>query len=102
MSEATSTVAELVKTFLLDAVGVKPELLDNPSLKLEDLGVDSLSAAEMLFEVEDKFGVNIEDVSALKSMTVSQVCFHFQQLVDARQIRIGIDGAADAPLGVAA
>lgn len=35
----------------------KSELTNNKSL--EDLGIDSLTLAEFMFEIEDKFGVNL-------------------------------------------
>lgn len=45
----------LVKKFDLDSANVTPEST------LESLGLDSLSVIELLFDLEDEFGIKIPD-----------------------------------------
>lgn len=76
------TVAELLNTYLLSA-GIAPALLENPANKLSDLGLDSLGVAEMLFEVEDRFGISVDDPMAMKEMTVAEACAFFESRIAA-------------------
>jgi acyl carrier protein len=50
--------ADLIRTFLTDRLGVEPGQVQPASL-LADLGVDSLMLAELLFEAEDRLGIEI-------------------------------------------
>jgi acyl carrier protein len=50
--------ADLIRTFLTDRLGVEPSQVQPASL-LADLGVDSLMLAELLFEAEDRLGIEI-------------------------------------------
>ncbi|MDP3167687.1 MAG: phosphopantetheine-binding protein [Hydrogenophaga sp.] len=50
--------AELIRTFLTDRLGVEPDQIQPASL-LADLGVDSLMLAELMFEAEDRLGIEI-------------------------------------------
>ncbi|WP_439588633.1 acyl carrier protein [Hydrogenophaga sp.] len=50
--------ADLIRTFLTDRLGVEPSQIQPASL-LADLGVDSLMLAELLFEAEDRLGIEI-------------------------------------------
>ncbi|MGE0099157.1 MAG: acyl carrier protein [Hydrogenophaga sp.] len=50
--------ADLIRTFLSDRLGVEAGLVQ-PASRLADLGVDSLMLAELLFEAEDRLGIDI-------------------------------------------
>jgi acyl carrier protein len=50
--------ADLIRTFLTDRLGVEPGQVD-PAARLADLGVDSLMLAELMFEAEDRLGIEI-------------------------------------------
>lgn len=50
--------SELIRTFLTDRLGVQPEQIQ-PGAALAELGVDSLMLAELMFEAEDRFGVEM-------------------------------------------
>lgn len=45
---------------LTDKYDIKPEAI-RPEATLEELGLDSLSVAELLFDVGDKFGIDVPD-----------------------------------------
>ncbi len=45
---------------LTDKYDVKPDAI-RPDATLEELGLDSLSVAELLFDVGEKFGIDVPD-----------------------------------------
>lgn len=49
---------DLIRTFLTDRLGVQPEQV-TPEALLAELGVDSLMLAELMFEAEDRLGIEI-------------------------------------------
>ncbi|MDP3251227.1 MAG: phosphopantetheine-binding protein [Hydrogenophaga sp.] len=63
--------ADLIRTFLVDRLGVEPDQVQPASL-LADLGVDSLMLAELLFEAEDRLGIQIPSDIPLPS-TVAEM-----------------------------
>ncbi|WP_066269670.1 acyl carrier protein [Hydrogenophaga palleronii] len=59
---------ELIRTFLTDRLGVDPDQVQ-PDAVLADLGVDSLMLAELMFEAEDRLGIEIpSDVQPPKTV----------------------------------
>jgi acyl carrier protein len=74
----------IVDKFLTEQAGVPAEKLADPSLKMQDLGIDSLGVVEMLFEIEDRYGVHIEDAARFQRMTLNEVVSHVEQLVRAK------------------
>ena len=68
--EQTNNIRALMVDYLVNQGGIPAEVAANGSLKVEDLGVDSLSMVEMLYEVEDKYGIRVENLTALKDMTI--------------------------------
>ncbi len=55
-----------------------------PDAELESLGVDSLALIEIVFEVEDEFGIRI-DGDAVRFKTLGDVVRHVDQLLLAPQ-----------------
>ncbi|MCO5976040.1 acyl carrier protein [Ideonella oryzae] len=64
-------LSELIKNYLVDTAGVDATKLAQPDLMVSDLGLDSLSLVEMLFEVEDRFGFQISDPMRFQTMSFS-------------------------------
>lgn len=63
---------ELIRTFLVDRLGVQPDQV-LPEALLAELGVDSLMLAELMFEAEDRLGINIpSDVQPPKTVAEMQ------------------------------
>ncbi|QHE88387.1 acyl carrier protein [Hydrogenophaga sp. BPS33] len=50
--------SEMIRTFLVDRLGVEAEQVQ-PHALLAELGVDSLMLAELMFEAEDRLGIDI-------------------------------------------
>lgn len=69
--------AELIRTFLTDRLGVEPGQVQ-PAALLADLGVDSLMLAELMFEAEDRLGIEIPS-----SLTPPRTVADMQAALDA-------------------
>lgn len=65
----------------------------DPDTTLEALGIDSLGVIELLFEVEEAFGIRIDPDSAQSLRTVGEVAEHIDRLVAARDGGAPLDGA---------
>ena len=50
--------AELIRNFLIERLGVESHQI-HPEALLAELGVDSLMLAELMFEAEDRLGIEI-------------------------------------------
>jgi acyl carrier protein len=72
--------AQAVKTLIVDylarCAGVDPKRLSDAQITLDSLGIDSLSMVEMLWELEDKLGLHVEDTAQLPGMTLDQLVAH--------------------------
>jgi acyl carrier protein len=51
---------DYIKQLLIEKHDVKPDVI-RPEATLAELGLDSLSAAELMFDVADKYGIDIPD-----------------------------------------
>ena len=87
-----NTTVELLREILVKDYKLDPDslTLDTP---LEDLGIDSLGVAELLFTVEDVFKVKVSTES-VKLTTVGDVVGYVDALVAAQH-------GGDAQAGVA-
>lgn len=72
---------QLIDNFLLSRIEITPERLADPDLKMVDLGIDSLGIVEMLFEVEDQYGIHVEDVMKFQTMTLNEVVLYMEQII---------------------
>lgn len=62
-----------IRDVLVQELAVKPDMVKPDAKLAEDLGADSLDAAEIVSALEDKFGVNISDEEALQVVSVAQI-----------------------------
>ncbi len=81
MEAKISVLRQVVDTFLLSQDGITAEKLADPDVKIAELGLDSLGIVEMLFEVEDRYGIRIDDVMQFQQMTLGEVVAHMVQIV---------------------
>jgi acyl carrier protein len=72
---------KIMDDFLLTQPSVTPEKLADRSLKMVDLGLDSLGVVEMLFEIEDRYGIHIEDAMQFQTMTLDEVMAHIEKII---------------------
>ena len=81
-----AAIETTIKEYLTDKAGVAPLLVEDPKRKLADFALDSLSVIEMLFEVEDKYGVHVDDPMVLKDFDLEQLYALIGKLVAEKQV----------------
>ncbi len=64
---------QIIKDFVIQQFNVAPAVFDQPGLQVADLGLDSLGVVEMLFEVEDLYGFQVEDPARYSSMSFDEM-----------------------------
>jgi acyl carrier protein len=77
------TTLERLQTLLAQHCAVPADTLSEDA-SLESLGVDSLGVIELVFDVEEAFGVQFEPDAASSLRTVGDVAAHIDQLLAAR------------------
>jgi len=71
--KGVNTTLERVQFILREDLGYREECL-NPDARFEhDIGMDSIDIVDMVLEVEEEFGVTIEDVEAEKIATIGDL-----------------------------
>jgi acyl carrier protein len=74
MSEVESKVKEII----MDKLGTSEEKITPEASFRNDLGADSLSTVELMMELEDAFGIDIEDEEAEKIQTVKDAIAYIE------------------------
>jgi len=76
------TPFERVQAVLAKKYSLAPDAI-SPESTLESLGLDSLDLIELLFDVEDEFGIRIpqDGGAALKTATIQDIIDSVQKLV---------------------
>lgn len=64
---------QIIKDFVVRQFDVEPSTFDKPGLMVADLGLDSLGVVEMLFEVEDMYGFQVDDPARYGSMSFDEM-----------------------------
>jgi acyl carrier protein len=64
---------QLIKDYLINQARVSPDKLADPNIKISELGIDSLGVIELLFEVEEKYGFQIENPMEFANMTIDEI-----------------------------
>lgn len=73
------TVADKVRTILVEQLGVNEEEVTPQANLVEDLAADSLDCVEIVMECEDKFGIEIPDEDADPIRTVQQMVDYLEK-----------------------
>ncbi|MFB5855307.1 acyl carrier protein [Stenotrophomonas maltophilia] len=79
MSEEIGTI---VNGLIANYAGVPAESLDDPEVRLDALNIDSLGVVELLFDIEEKYAVHIDDPLMLKDMTLGQLHVMVASLIE--------------------
>jgi acyl carrier protein len=69
----TSDTFERVRGLIARALRIPAESIGEDS-KLEELGLDSLGALELVFEIEEEFSVKVPDQDIPAFQTVRAIC----------------------------
>ena len=64
---------ETIKTMLAAQLKVDPAKITEDSRLIEDLKADSANIMVMIMDLEDKFGITVEDDQIMKMKTVGDV-----------------------------
>jgi acyl carrier protein len=64
-------IREMMIEHLVKVEGIPEEIASNGETRVEDLNIDSLNIVEMLYNIEDKYGIRVENLGALKDMTIN-------------------------------
>ena len=81
------SVAEKVKSIIVEQLGVDADEVTSAASFTEDLGADSLDIVELVMAFEEEFGIEIPDEAAEK---ISKV----QEAVDYIEAHQGTSGAS--------
>ena len=76
-----SEVATKVREIIMEKLGTSEEKITSGASFRNDLGADSLSTVELMMELEEAFGVDIEDDEAEKIETVQDAIDYIEKKV---------------------
>ena len=74
-----SDVNQKVKEIIMERLGVSEEKITPEASFINDLGADSLDTVELMMELEEAFGVSIEDEEAEKIQTVKDAIDYLEE-----------------------
>jgi acyl carrier protein len=75
---------QIMQEYLINQAGVAASKFDDPNLTVEDLGLDSLGVVEMLFEVEDRFGFQVQDPFRYRTMRFVDIVTDLESTIRAK------------------
>ena len=73
------SVAEKVKSIIVEQLGVEADEVTSEASFTEDLGADSLDIVELVMAFEEEFGVEIPDDAAEKITTVKDAIDYIEK-----------------------
>ena len=82
---------EIVKNYLVNSKHIAPAKFDEPNLQVAALDLDSLDMVEMLFEVEDRCGFQLNDPMRYLEMSFADMLADIES-----QIRANNNGVLPA------
>ena len=74
-------IKDMMTDYLVKQGRVPEDVAANGATRVEDLGIDSLDMVEMLYEVEEKYGIRVDDMDQLKTMTLDELTDLLHSLV---------------------
>lgn len=72
-----------IEEWLVEKLDVKPELI-KPEATLSDLGIDSLSAVELVFDLEDEYEIEVPEEEA-DFDTLGEAAAMIDNLIEAKE-----------------
>lgn len=87
---------ELLQTILTEEFKLSPARLV-PEATLTDLGIDSLDLVDLLFKIEDRFGLKIKDDVPRSLVSLNDVAAYIDELLRNRPAAGGTQAGADRP-----
>jgi len=75
---------QIMQEYLINQAGVAPSKFDDPNLMVADLGLDSLGVVEMLYEVEDRYGFQVQDPFRYSTMRFVDIVADMESSIRAK------------------
>jgi len=76
-------VAEKVKQVIAEKLQIDAAQVTNEAAIVEDLGADSLEQADILFSLEDEFGITADDTDEAEGLkTVGDIVSYLEKKVE--------------------
>lgn len=72
---------ETVKKILVEELQVKEELITKEAVLSQDLNINSIELADLVYQFEEKFGISVEDEDASSFITVGDVVEYLEKKV---------------------
>lgn len=66
-------IKSIINGLIATHAGVPAETLNDPDIRLDAMTMDSLSMVELMFDIEEKYNVHIDDPLQLKDITLGQL-----------------------------
>jgi acyl carrier protein len=85
---------EAVQSILVDEFKLSPERL-RPEATLTDLGIDSLDLVDLIFKIEDRFGLKITDDVPRSLATLGDVAAYIDELLENQSTGGGTQAGTD-------
>jgi acyl carrier protein len=77
---------EIIQDILVSKFELDPATL-TPEAGLAQLGIDSLAVLELLFDIEDRFGLKIKDDTPDSLATIQDVTLYIDSLLAKQQLQ---------------
>lgn len=71
-----------IKEILSKRLNIKPEKVLRTSYFKDDLGMDSFAAIEVMFELEDRFEIDVNEKDLLDIKTVQDMIQYIKKKID--------------------
>ena len=78
---STEEVFQIVKTIIVEQLGVAETAIQMEASFIDDLGADSLDIVELVMALEEEFDLEIPDSDAEKVVTVGDVVEYIKENV---------------------
>lgn len=75
------TIFEELKSIIVDQMGVNPDEITMDTDIIKDLSCDSLDMVEMLMEVENRYGFEVDDSDVAGLATVGDVVKYIESKI---------------------
>lgn len=74
-------VFEKCRDIIAEQMGINPDTIKPESNLVEDIGADSLDTVEILMNIENEFGIELDDETVVKFTTFKDVVDYVETLV---------------------
>ncbi|MGA2366943.1 MAG: acyl carrier protein [Steroidobacteraceae bacterium] len=88
------TTLETIQNILIEEFKLTADRLP-PQATLADLGIDSLDLVDLLFKIEDRFGLKITDDVPRSLATLGDVTAYIDKLLENQSNKSGIHSGTD-------